>query len=114
MLVRNTISDCEIAEAADEASALARFAEKRPDLVMLDINLVGSSGLSVLKRLRAMDPDVVIVMLTAVGTRHTMEEALANGANSYILKEADFEQMAAALREVLEEVNEGQSGDNPA
>jgi DNA-binding response OmpR family regulator len=100
-LLRDLLTAVDIVEAGDEATALAQFAAQRPDLVMLDINLIGSSGLNVLKKIRAQDADVTIVMLTAVGIHQVVDEAMANGADGYILKECSYEEMAADLREVL-------------
>jgi DNA-binding NarL/FixJ family response regulator len=103
LLVHNTLEDVEVLEAADAAAAVALFQQHRPQLVLLDINLVGSSGLEVLTQLLAIDPAAVVVMLTAVNIRRSVEEAQERGASGYILKEASFEEMTAALREVIRE-----------
>jgi DNA-binding NarL/FixJ family response regulator len=96
MLVRDTLTESTVVQAGDEAGAMAQFAATKPDLVMLDINLIGSSGLDVLEKIRQLDPAVVIIMLTAVNVRHVVEEAMAKGANGYILKESTNEEMADA------------------
>ncbi len=105
MLVRDTLTESTVVQAADEAGAMAQFTATRPDLVMLDINLIGSTGLEVLRKIRQLDPEVVVIMLSAVNVRHVVEEAMATGANGYILKESTDEEMANALREILEERN---------
>jgi DNA-binding NarL/FixJ family response regulator len=110
MLVQSVLTDCEISQAGDEASALAQFASVRPSLVLLDINLVGGSGLRVLEGIRRQDAEVVVIMLTAVSVRHVIDEAMAKGADGYILKEASHEEMAASLREALEDSNEESAG----
>ncbi len=101
MLLHSTFEDLAVIEAGDETAALALYAEAKPDLVLLDINLIGCSGIAVLQRLRQMDPQAEVVMLTAVNVRHTIEEAQAAGAAGYILKEADDEALTAALLEVV-------------
>lgn len=101
MLVMATIQDVTIHEAGDGAAALALYSEHRPQLVLLDINLIGTSGLEVLESIMAMDPNAVVAMLTAVNVRHTVESALAKGARGYILKESNFDEMASSLSEVI-------------
>jgi len=114
MLVRDTLSAVTVFQAGDEAGAMAQFTANRPELVLLDINLIGSSGLDVLKQIRQLDPDVVIIMLTAINVRHIIEQAMAMGANGYILKESSDEEMAEALREIIEESNnDGQPSATP-
>lgn len=102
MLLCATFADLEVAEAGDETTALALYAEKKPDLVLLDINLIGCSGIDVLQRLRAMDPEAEVVMLTAVNVRHTVEEAQARGAAGYILKDTDEDELTTAIIEIVQ------------
>lgn len=106
MLVQSVLNDCEVVQAADEAGAKTVFTTVRPSLVLLDINLIGGSGLNVLEHIRRIDGDTVVVMLTAINVRHTVEEALAKGANGYIVKDAGHEEMAETLREILQDSNE--------
>lgn len=105
MLVRATLAEAEISQAGDETEAMAQYTAVQPDLVLLDINLIGSSGLDVLRRIRAVDREVVVIMLTAVNTRQVIEEAITLGANGYILKDSSEEEMVATLREILKESN---------
>jgi DNA-binding NarL/FixJ family response regulator len=100
-LAKATLADIEILQAGDEETALSLYTQHRPELVLLDINLIGSSGLDVLSRIIALNPDAVVIMLTAVNVRHTIEDAMAKGAAGYILKESSFEEMAEALREAV-------------
>jgi DNA-binding NarL/FixJ family response regulator len=100
-LAKATLAEIEIIQAGDEATALALYDQHRPELVLLDINLIGSSGLDVLSRIIALNPDAVVIMLTAINVRHTIEDAMAKGATGYILKEGSFEEMAEALREAV-------------
>ena len=102
MLLCATFADVEVTEAGDETAALALYAAKRPDLVLLDINLIGCSGIEVLQRLRALDAAAEVVMLTAVNVRHTIEEAQQKGAAGYILKDADEDELATAIIEIVQ------------
>src|SRR3954471_20029100 len=100
-LVRMNLGNPAIVEADSAVSAVAAYERERPDLVLLDINLIGSSGLEALGRIRAFDPEAVVVMLTAVDARHSIEEATAKGASGYILKDMQLDGIAATLREIV-------------
>jgi DNA-binding NarL/FixJ family response regulator len=103
MLLKTTFSKLEIAQAGDDTTALALVASAPPDLVLLDINLIGVSGLDLLPRILALHPNAVVVMLTAVSVRQAIEEAQNKGASGYILKETNPEEMGAAIVEVVRE-----------
>jgi DNA-binding NarL/FixJ family response regulator len=102
MLLCSTFADLDVHEAGDETSALSLYAETKPDLVLLDINLIGCSGIDVLQQLRRLDPEAEVVMLTAVNVRHTIEEAQAKGAAGYILKDTDEDELTTALLEIVQ------------
>lgn len=101
-LVRVTLGNPTVLQAADAATAISLFEGERPALVLLDVNLIGTSGLTLLRQMRALDPAAVVVMLTSVATRKTVEDALSAGASGYILKDEDYERMGQALREVAQ------------
>lgn len=100
-LVRINLGAPTVVEAADGPGAVALYKSERPDLVLLDINLIGSSGLEALGEIRAFDPEAVVVMLTAVDVRSAVEEATAKGASGYILKDTPHEEVAQALRDIV-------------
>lgn len=112
-LVRANLGGPAILEAGDGATATALYATENPDLVLLDINLIGGSGLDVLGELRAADPEAVVVMVTAVDVRTAIEEAMAKGAAGYILKDSPFEEISAALKDIVAANFEDPSTDNP-
>lgn len=103
MVLQATFADLEILEAESDTAAVDVFTRARPDLVLLDINLVGASGLDVLPRLLAIEPKATVVMLTAVNMRRAVEDARAKGASGYILKDVDQNELAAAIVEVVQE-----------
>jgi len=89
-LVRVTLEDdrVRVVEVADGLSALARASELEPELIFLDVNLPGLSGLEVCRRLRR-DPHragVHIVMLTAAAQQDDVARGLAAGADHYLTK----------------------------
>jgi DNA-binding response OmpR family regulator len=90
----------EVELAHDGPSALAAVASRRPDLVVLDLNLPGLDGLDVCRRLR-QSSDVPILMLTARGEVDERVEGLEAGADDYLPKPFKFKELLARVRAVL-------------
>ena len=86
-LVERTLEDAGfvVTVANDGNSALAMLAEKKPDLVLLDIRMPGLDGFQVLERIRESS-NVLVVMLTAVRGETAVEHSLGLGADDYIEK----------------------------
>jgi DNA-binding response OmpR family regulator len=84
----------------DGPAALVSFDARRPDLVVLDLNLPGLDGLEVCKRLRQRS-DVPIIMLTARGEVDERVEGLEAGADDYLPKPFRFKELLARVRAVL-------------
>jgi CheY-like chemotaxis protein len=97
-----------IVEAADGEQALALYAKESPDLVLLDVNLSGIDGVQVLSAILAQDPDALVVMLTSLANRQTIEECLRLGAVSYIRKDTPKEAILAELSAIVRD-NLGES-----
>jgi len=70
--------------------ALEKVKNEKPNAILLDIRMPGMDGIEVLKRVRAFDKNVSIVMITAVKEEGTGKEALKAGADEYIIKPIDF------------------------
>lgn len=83
--------DC--AERIDDE--LARFA---PDLLVVDLNLPGEDGLSVSRRMRAAQPDIGIIMVTARDQAQDVMKGYSNGADIYVTKPTSPEELGAAIR----------------
>ena len=66
--------------------ALSVIEKNRPDLVLLDIGLPGMSGIEALKRIKQIDPGIVVIMITAYEDVDTVVSAMKLGANDYIIK----------------------------
>ena len=102
-------------EAADGKSAVELAKQHKPELVMLDINLPGLSGLQVLAQLKDADPDVSVVIVTSQSAISTVSESVRLGAVGYLLKHCPKEETLKALREVLESIDEpGESTESGA
>ncbi|MEO8287077.1 MAG: response regulator transcription factor [Chloroflexota bacterium] len=87
--------------AASGPDGLALARERYPDLVILDIMMPGMDGLEVLGRLRAADPRIPILMLTARDTSADQVEGLQKGADDYVVKPFAFEVLLARVQALL-------------
>jgi DNA-binding NarL/FixJ family response regulator len=99
-----------VAESADGENALALVKEHEPNVVVLDIQMPGISGIEVARRLRAAGNPVGILILTAYDDDPYIIAGIEAGANGYVLKSAAPEEIVRAVRAV----HEGQSAVDPA
>jgi DNA-binding response OmpR family regulator len=90
----------EVELARDGLEALSHFNARRPDLILLDLNLPGLDGIDVCKKVRQAS-DVPIIMLTARGDVDERVEGLEAGADDYLPKPFKFKELLARVRAVL-------------
>lgn len=88
--------------AASGAEALVLLGREPVELVLLDLKLRGEDGLTVLRRLRARRPDLVVMMLTAHGTVPNAVEAMQLGAADFLRKPFDVEEVLVKIARALE------------
>ncbi|HET7631509.1 MAG TPA: sigma-54 dependent transcriptional regulator [Gemmatimonadaceae bacterium] len=91
----------EVRSAANAAQALAEYARWRPHLVFLDVKMAGMDGLEALRRLRALDPAAVVVMISGHATIQTAVEATQLGAYDILEKPLDTDRILVTLRNAL-------------
>jgi DNA-binding NarL/FixJ family response regulator len=132
-MTRNGIADwirCEqdlsvCAEAQNAEQALEAVSKSNPDLVLTDITLPGKSGLELIKDLRAMQPDLPILVISMHDESLYAERVLRAGARGYIMKHEGGDDIIRAIRQVLSgklyvseqmsaRILEGVSGRQPA
>jgi len=75
-----------IAAERDGIMAVERFAQERPDIVLLDLIMPGQSGVETLSRILAIDPDAFVVIVSSLGTEDAVHECLTSGARSFLQK----------------------------
>jgi DNA-binding response OmpR family regulator len=95
-----TLDGMRVHEAADGVAALAWIGAHRPDLVVLDIMLPGTDGLTILRQLRAAT-DVPVILLTARTDEADRVLGLELGADDYVVKPFSPRELAARVRTVL-------------
>jgi DNA-binding NtrC family response regulator len=84
--------------AVSGKDALARYAARRPDVILLDLKLGDMDGLDVLRRLRDEDTDTKVILLTAHGSVDSAVAAMKAGAYDYIKKPFELDEVLAAVR----------------
>lgn len=87
--------------ARDGVTALDRVAQTRFELMLCDVRMPGVSGVELVPRVLERDPDVAIVMLTAVDEPRTAVECLKLGAYDYLIKPVDLDELELAMRTAL-------------
>jgi len=90
-----------VVEAETAAAALARFGPDI-DLVLLDYKLPDSNGLQVLRSMKASDPDVPVILLTAFSSIENAVEAMKQGAYHYANKPFNLDELALVVQKALE------------
>ena len=92
----------EVVTAGTGEDALRLAREEQPDLVLLDYHLPGINGLEVLQRLKELDEDILVIMVTAQGGLETAVNTMRHGAYDYINKPFNLDEMALVIRKALE------------
>ena len=98
-------------EAGNGDEALAMFAELKPDITFLDIDMPIRDGVQTLKDILAMDANAYVVMLTAVGSMDVADDCVEHGASDYIRKSAAPNLLRAKVSSHIDEVRAGMAGD---
>ena len=99
VLLLDAVPDIEVVgAAADGEQALDLVAEHHPDAILLDLHMPVLDGIGAIRRLTAEHPEVAIVVLTTYADDSSVLDALRAGARSYLTKDADYTEIARALR----------------
>ncbi len=103
--LRSVLESCQdfevVGEAVDGEEALSLSTKLRPDIVLLDLNLPGGSGLDVIPELLAGEDDrPAVVVLTVHADDDIVLKAVTAGASGYVLKHASAEELVQAIRRV--------------
>ncbi len=91
-----------VAEAGDGESALRQTLSLLPDVLLLDLNMPGQSGLDILPTIRAKAPNVKVLVLTGREEDYYIVRALRGGAHGYILKSTDENELIDSIEKVIQ------------
>ncbi len=95
------IPDLEVVgQAEDGHAALRLVADTHPDVVLMDVRMPGMNGVATTREIRARHPAVRVIVLTTFDNDEYVFEALQAGAKGYLLKNADPDDLAGAIRAV--------------
>jgi two-component system nitrogen regulation response regulator GlnG len=91
----------ELATAASGEEGLKVIPKFKPDLVLMDVRMTGMTGLETLRKIRANDPKLLVILMTAYGTTQTAIEAMKLGAYDYLLKPFDIHKLKELVANAL-------------
>lgn len=91
----------EFLEAPDGQAAIDLYKEHHPSLVLLDITMVGKTGLEALKEIIEYDPEAKVVMCSAIGQETVIMEAIRMGAIDYIIKPFQKDKLIEVVQNLL-------------
>ena len=90
-----------VAEAENGKTGVAAFQKYKPDIITMDITMPEMNGIDAVKAIKALDPNVKIVMVSAMGQQPMVIEAIQAGANDFIVKPFQPERVVEAITKVL-------------
>jgi DNA-binding NtrC family response regulator len=90
------------ATAENATAALRQLQEGDWDIVLLDIKMPGMDGIELQRRIHEIDPDIVVIMITAYASAETAVQALKQGAFDYVTKPIDPDELSHLVRKALE------------
>jgi two-component system response regulator PilR (NtrC family) len=81
--------------------AFGMLVKKPFDLVITDIRMPGLTGLDILPRIKKIQPEVAIIVITAFGTEEARRKAFERGANAYLEKPIHFQELRGLIHDVI-------------
>lgn len=91
-----------IIEANDGSAAVENVKNQAFDLILMDIRMIKVSGLQALTEIKAFNPAIPVIMMTAYSSVETAVEALKNGAYDYLTKPLDFDELRIAMKRAMD------------
>ncbi len=88
-------------QAANGLQALEIVQENVPDLILLDMKIPGMDGIEILKRVKALYPDMKVIIMTAYGELDMIQEAMDLGAMTHFAKPFDIVEIREAVQKYL-------------
>jgi putative two-component system response regulator len=90
-----------VSAAANAAEAMERVPADHPDAMLCDIRMPETTGVQLLPKVLALDPDLAVIMLTAIDEPRTAIECLKLGAYDYLIKPVDLDELEMSLQHAL-------------
>ena len=102
-LILRAFDNPRILEAANGAEAVELYKQHQPDMVLLDVNMPILDGVQALTQIMQLDPNAVVVMLTSLANRQTVEECQQLGAVECIRKDTPRAELTAKFEQIIAE-----------
>ena len=90
-----------VGEAENGAKAVEKYAELKPDLVLMDITMPDMDGIEALKKIKAADANASIIMCSAMGQQAMVIESIQSGAKDFIVKPFQADRVLEAVQKVV-------------
>ncbi|MBO4265864.1 MAG: response regulator [Lachnospiraceae bacterium] len=88
-------------EAENGAKAVEKYAELKPDLVLMDITMPEMDGIQALKKIKETDPSALVIMCSAMGQQAMVIESIQAGAKDFIVKPFQADRVIEAVKKVV-------------
>ena len=88
-------------EAENGAKAVEKYAELKPDLVLMDITMPEMDGIEALKKIKETDPNASVIMCSAMGQQAMVIESIQSGAKDFIVKPFQADRVLEAVQKVV-------------
>ncbi len=90
-----------VGEAENGAKAVDKYAELKPDLVLMDITMPEMDGIQALKKIKEYDAGAAVIMCSAMGQQAMVIESIQSGAKDFIVKPFQADRVLEAVRKVV-------------
>ena len=90
-----------VGEAENGAKAVEKYAELKPDIVLMDITMPEMDGIQALKKIKEADPSATVIMCSAMGQQAMVIESIQSGAKDFIVKPFQADRVLEAVRKVV-------------
>jgi len=101
MIPKKIVENAEIIEGSNGEEAIALYDQHKPDVVFLDITMPVIDGFEALERIRAINPEALVVMISADRQKSTKEKVLSLGASAIISKPVDEQEFRTTLLKLV-------------
>ena len=110
---RLQLRDMGSAVAYDGESALNLVKEDEPEVMIIDLKMPGIDGLEILKKVKATQPQIEVIVLTGHGCEADRKQCMNLGAFAYMQKPVDINLLSETLKEAHEKINQNRKNNNP-
>lgn len=90
-----------VGEASNGKEAVIQYESLRPDVVILDITMPDMNGVEALNKIKQLDPDVKVIICSAMGNQNMLAQTIECGAKDFVVKPFQPERLVAAIEKVV-------------